>query len=200
MQLETVKTFEFDELSSEVQQQLIDDSRDSNVDYDWWDYTYDDFREACKLMGFTIDKIYFSGFSSQGDGACFTGTYQYKKGSVRSIKDFSPQCVEFNNAALDLYELQKPLFYQFHASVHQSGRYVHENTMHVETERLDGIWIQDGGDEAEAFLEICKTLARYLYKRLEAEYNHYRSDEYGRERLSELEVMYLKGGAEFFKE
>ena len=43
------------------------------LDYEWWDYIYDDFKETCEACSIRVDDISFSGFHSQGDGAGFAG-------------------------------------------------------------------------------------------------------------------------------
>jgi hypothetical protein len=53
--------------------ELITKYRDINVEYEWWDYTEHDFKQQMDKLGIEVDKIYFSGFWSQGDGACFEG-------------------------------------------------------------------------------------------------------------------------------
>lgn len=55
--------------------ELIEKYRYMNVDggYDWWESIEEDLRSDMDAIGFTVDKMYFSGFWSQGDGACFTG-------------------------------------------------------------------------------------------------------------------------------
>jgi len=40
--------------------------------FDWWDQTYEDWKQALEQIGFDNADISFSGFSSQGDGASFT--------------------------------------------------------------------------------------------------------------------------------
>jgi hypothetical protein len=52
---------------------LIERYREINVDHDWWDYHYDDFMAQMLRAGVQVDDIVFSGFWSQGDGACFDG-------------------------------------------------------------------------------------------------------------------------------
>lgn len=53
---------------------LLEKYRCINVDYDnWWDCIEADFVEEMKAVGVLVDKVYFSGFWSQGDGACFVG-------------------------------------------------------------------------------------------------------------------------------
>ena len=60
-------------LDKRRKEKLIDKHRDVNVDYEWWDYTHENFKEQMKEIGVHVEKIYFSGFYSQGDGACFDG-------------------------------------------------------------------------------------------------------------------------------
>jgi hypothetical protein len=40
---------------------------------DWFDYVYEDAKAEAKDYGFNIDEINFTGFWSQGDGACWRG-------------------------------------------------------------------------------------------------------------------------------
>jgi hypothetical protein len=42
-------------------------------DVEWWEYIFSDFEEDMSKHGVRVDQIYFSGFWSQGDGACFDG-------------------------------------------------------------------------------------------------------------------------------
>lgn len=45
-----------------------------NVDcIEWWDFLEVELRSDMAEIGFHVDKVFFSGFCSQGDGACFTG-------------------------------------------------------------------------------------------------------------------------------
>lgn len=46
------------------------------VDYKWWEFTVDAFREKAEALGFDIDadKITFSIHGGQGDGAAFAGS------------------------------------------------------------------------------------------------------------------------------
>jgi hypothetical protein len=46
--------------------------REGALDYEWWDTSYDMWKEALEQIGFSEPDISFSGFCSQGDGASFT--------------------------------------------------------------------------------------------------------------------------------
>jgi len=90
------KVYKFDELSETAKQAARDEFRKNGFGFDWWDSTYEDAEQVAEVLGIdikqraipthggrTIDEpaIYFSGFCSQGDGACFEGSYRYKTGS-----------------------------------------------------------------------------------------------------------------------
>lgn len=58
----TVKYYQFGELSDDVQSKVIDKMWDINVDYDWWESTYEDAeRVGLKLTGFDIERHYCHG-------------------------------------------------------------------------------------------------------------------------------------------
>lgn len=69
-------------LSKARQQELLDKYRDTNVDFDWWDFLYDDFESDLEELGIEVasdekrKEIYFSGFYCQGDGARFVATVE----------------------------------------------------------------------------------------------------------------------------
>jgi hypothetical protein len=42
-------------------------------DYEWWEYTYDWYKEQMLAHGVRVDDIEFSGFGSQGDYANWCG-------------------------------------------------------------------------------------------------------------------------------
>jgi hypothetical protein len=58
---------------SEIKDELIEKHWDINVDHDWYQYTYDEFKIEMQTKGITVDEMNFTGFYSQGDGASFTG-------------------------------------------------------------------------------------------------------------------------------
>ncbi|MDH3382194.1 MAG: hypothetical protein OEL54_05775 [Flavobacteriaceae bacterium] len=76
MRIEEREIFTFEELSIEAQEKAIEDTRDgsSYLDYDWFDSTKEDFEDFLETIGFNGVNSYFSGFWSQGDGACFDFT------------------------------------------------------------------------------------------------------------------------------
>lgn len=57
MKTRTIKIYEFDELPDKAKEKAIERFADVNVDYDWWEYIYEDARNVgLKLTGFGLDR------------------------------------------------------------------------------------------------------------------------------------------------
>jgi len=91
---------------------LIDRHRGINTDYEWWDSVYDFFTGDMRTIGIEVDEMYFRGFWSQGDGACFDG-------AVREWRKFLPAVdPNYNNPVLIAHA---SAFFSF--SCNRSGSY-----------------------------------------------------------------------------
>jgi hypothetical protein len=52
-----IKVYEFSELSEDAQQRVIRDLYDLNIDYNWWDFTYDDAKGiGLEITSFDFDR------------------------------------------------------------------------------------------------------------------------------------------------
>lgn len=140
-------------------------------DWQWWDASFDGFKQAAATMGIDIGDIRFSGFWSQGDGASFTGSYAYVKGAAAAIRREYPTETELHRIADALQRVQRSQFYQLSATVTQSGRYVHEMTMSVDVDRTDGV-DADLRDAVDTVTGAMRDLARWIYRALESEYEY----------------------------
>ena len=175
--MKTIETaiYSFDELSGGAKEKARKWYREGALDYDWYDCLFDDVKHVAGLMGIDIDNIYFSGFWSQGDGAMFTGSYSYRKGSVKAVKDYAPEDSDILSIARNLANIQKKYFYRLSASCKHRGHYYHENCMSVDVYD-DGRY--NATREAEdSIAEGLRDFARWIYRRLETEYECLTSDE-----------------------
>ena len=192
--MKTVETtvYTFDELTPEAQEVAINTNRDFNTHDGWHEFIYEDATECARLMGIDIDKIYFSGFWSQGDGACFEGQYQYAKGSLKAIKEFAPADTELHTIAQTLMGIQKKYFYSIRAYVKHRGHYYHERCTEINIECENG-YVSDTADNevSEAFRDFMK----WIYKRLETEYDALTSDEAVKEALIANEYDFNEDGS-----
>ena len=179
METRTYKVYKFSELDDDQKEKAIENFRDNNLDYDWWDNTTDDVITIGKLWGINIDKVYFSGFCSQGDGACFEGSFTYEKGSLKAVKDYASKDTELHNIIERWQGIQRKCFYVIKGSVKQSGHYMHENCTDFDVRFESDFSYADfySDDNEETVKEIVRDYMRWIYKRLESEYEYLQSDE-----------------------
>ena len=175
MRIMETKVWSFNELSDDAKEKAIANFRENNLGYEWWDCVYNDAKMIGALMGIDIDKIFFSGFASQGDGACFEGDYEYKKGSLKAVKEYAPKDTDLHDVAQRLFLAQKPAFYQLTASVKHRGHYSHENCTDITVSDKDDFTVSQ--DQDEEVREALRAFMQWIYTRLEAEYDYLQSDE-----------------------
>ena len=149
MRIVETPVYDFTELSDAAKDKARAWFRET-IDHDWWDSVYDDFEQICPILGVTLATrtvrlmgggtrqkpcIWFSGFWSQGDGACFEGRYAYAPRASLRIRDYAPQDTELHRIADALQALQRSNFYQLTASFRQTGRYSHAYAMTFDVDR-----------------------------------------------------------------
>ena len=182
--------FAFDELSDAAKEKAREWYRQGNLDDDWWDTVYSDFLAICEILGIVLKTrpvklmgggirrkpcIYFRGFCSQGDGASFeVEHYAYARGSVARIMAYAPNDDELHAIVRRLASIQRRNFYCLYARADRRGFYCHESSMHIDVRRDDA---EMTADAEEVVSEALRDLARWLYHRLEREYNYLQSDE-----------------------
>lgn len=195
-----VEVFKYGELSESAQQKAREWYIEC-MDYEWWDSVYELAIEDGYEKGFCIDKIYFSGFYSQGDGASWVGQVDVRQWLETHEKDsigLSAWC-----------QLIQEDVVTRHVKVDQiSSHYSHENTMRF-SDVLDDEGVEDDDlmqlpsifkgmpvhhlfdiiatdDDCpikttegltQAIEESAKAYARDIYQRLREEYEYLCSEE-----------------------
>ncbi len=172
-----------------VSLKTIDKHRHINVDgIDWWDSIYEMFKEDMNEQGIYVSNMYFSGFWSQGDGACFEG--HLDDVPLFLEKNFKPDEYPMIRKLLDSGGSLK-------FSTSHDGHYYHENCtrFYIEADRLEYCvdiptdfhqqvveqWDKELDNEIVDFekesVEIFKNHMRTLYRKLEKEYDYLVTDE-----------------------
>lgn len=195
----------FEALSRRAKDAILDEHRSYNIEdgLGWWDGVYENFISDMKEIGIEVAthpvrttrgtyeqrSIYFSGFWSQGDGACFEGhvddwTTFIKVAFPNDVEEYMPLWTEAEAGSPSL-------------SWTHSGRYYHENscTFHSEYDIENGfdqdtqplryvvrraiveyaeILVEKMFEEAEEFV---KGKMQELYKALEEEHDYLTSDD-----------------------
>ena len=148
-----------------------------------WEFVFEGAVQAANILGIDIDHrrgsrepaIYFSGFWSQGDGACFEGSYRYAKGATKKIREYAPQDKELHRIADELQNIQRRNFYKLCARMTHSGRYSHSGCMDVSVWHYDGLY-RDIGDAEDEVTQLMRDFADWIYDQLEKEYEYQCSD------------------------
>jgi len=205
----TKTIYKFDELSPEAQEKALDSYRENDLTYEWWESVYEMVEQAAKLIGIELNKksvplmnestrhdpaIYFSGFYSQGDGACFEGTYKYAKGAVAAIKKEFPTDETLHRIATDLQALQAREFYQLEAVVTHNDHYYHYNSVDIEVYRSDDQYRNLLEGSESGVTEALRSFCKWIYTSLQNEYEFLTSDEAVKESILANAVEFTEDG------
>ena len=206
----TVYTIE--ELSDPAKESVRAWYREICLDYEWYDFVYEDFGTICGILGIALrtspvrlygggtrekPHLFWTGFSSQGDGASFEGAYSHARDAAKGIRAHAPRDEELHRIADELQAAQRRNFWQLHTSIRTRGNYCHEYTMAIAVERDSPTWqpVTDGAEDT--VIEALRDLARWLYRHLRQEYEHLTSDAAIDETVAANEWTFTAGGEPF---
>lgn len=205
----TYQIFKYDELSDRAKETARQWFCSTAFNYSCdWEFVYEDAARMAEILGIGLRtrpvklmgggtrqglNIYFSGFWSQGDGACFEGTYHYKPGALKAIKAEAPQDEELQRIARELQAVQARHFYKLTASMSHSGHYSHSGCMDVSVEHSEDPY-RDIGDAEDDIRQLMRDFADWIYAQLEKEYNYQTSDEVVEEAILANEYTFDEDG------
>lgn len=175
------EVFKYSELSDAAKENARNWWRDASAGDSYFaEHIIGDAKTIAALMGWDIENIWYSGFSFQGDGACFTGSMEYKKGCAKNVKAYAPQDVELHRIATTWQELQRKRFYSLYVKVAHSGRYSNEYSVSFACEDSRDVYghlDDEDGAVHVAVAEIGRDFMHWIYKGLETAYDYANSDD-----------------------
>lgn len=204
--------YRLDELSDTAKDKARAWYREGGFDYDWYDAVYEDFQRIAEILGIRLKTrtarlrgggsrqepcIWFRGFWSQGDGACWEGFYSYCRNASAAIRAYAPQDEMLHGIADALQDAQRRNFYQLRADVGHRGHYYHEYCMNIAVERASPNGQDMTADAEDVVAEALRDLARWLYRQLEREYDYLSSDEVVDETILANGHTFTEGGLRF---
>lgn len=183
--------YEFDELGGKAKERAREWWREGALDHEWWAPTYEDAKAVLARAGFTIKDIFFSGFSSQGDGACFNGTwYAEDVKPTEEMKEYAPKDEELHRLAREAEEI-KAKYPEASTSIKHHGFYYHRFCTEIEVDA--GVGLEDAGK----IRELARDAMLWIYQRLEAEYDYQMSEESCDESIRANEYTFTTEGKRF---
>jgi hypothetical protein len=193
----TITVFQFDELNDKAKEKARNWYRSTNAsDTSWSDGVIEDAKNVFAHCGFDIKDIYCRGFWSQGDGACFAGTWNAENVNVAALKSDCPIDVELHRI-VDAIALIANRFPRAKLSVKQSGHYVHENCTEFDiTLDTDDEDLYDGY-AYNILKQLSKDCMRWIYKSLESSHDEYNSDEVVDENIVANEYEFRVDGSRY---
>ncbi len=189
MKQNIVMSYSINELSEENRNKAIEKLIDLNVDYEWWDSIKENFMEDMETIGYHVSNIYFSGFYSQGDGACFEANVNILNYLTKNkLKTKYRKLTEYVKDTGDCIDIE------------QAGRYYHEKSMSF----TDTFSSTDSKKLADQMTEIIERIeqeaedkAKELYKTLEKKYEYLTSTEAIVETIEANEYEFTEKGELF---
>lgn len=179
---------------------LLDKYRYINVEFDnWWDCVEADFTEDMKKIGVHVDKLYFSGFWSQGDGACFVGALSNALTYLdHHHKDQFPMIRKLleHGGEVRAYSTRRGNYYHSNSVTVGAESDTFYNVMDQPTEfhtavveQWDEALTKEMADFENVISDQWRTYMDDVYRKLEAEYDYLTSDEAVWETLEANELI-----------
>ncbi len=222
MRIKHTKVYQYNELSDEAKEKARDWYRKGNCEDNYWsEGVIDQAEEIAVMLGLDICQtpyktmggetrykatIYWSGFWSQGDGACFEGTWDASKVQADKLKAEYPQDKELHRIVDGLAEIAKE-YPEGSFSVKHTGHYSHshstsfnvglpntqEDELEYDSPEFKLLQIKLGEDE-ETLIELARDFMNWIYRQLEKEWDYQNSDEQVEESIRANEYEFLETG------
>lgn len=187
-----VNLYKFKELPEKIQEKVLNKNRYIETENNWDDYILEEETENLKKYGFLDCKIHYTGFCSQGDGACFdcsdfdidllinnSDLSQKEKNQLKKIKDY---------LNINIYKKS-----HLHHYYHKKTRYIEIefcNNSDKEYSKIKKLIEKFEKDIEQTRLNLCYE----IYKKLENEYENIISDEYIADLLVNEECEFTENG------
>lgn len=194
MRTETIvrNLFQFEELSDKAKEKARDWYREGLHDAYEFDHTLNDAKEMAQFLGIEIEEVIWSGFSSQGDGARFIGSYKYAENALKDIFENAPKDIVLHKIALEMEQIQLRNDFSLSAKVTGNDRYANSGNAEFD------VWENDDDyptDEAENEIkEVLKDFMNWIYKQLDLQNDFINSNEAIDENIINNEYEFLESG------
>jgi hypothetical protein len=177
--------YQSNEELEQLKDELIEKYRGINTDYDWWDCVYEDTKIEMETKGINVYDINFSGFYSQGDGACFIGRIDMEKFLKAHQLEQKYMAATFFAGQGELWATldQGNSRYYHEQTVSASlvvdsyNNYEEDSTRYQVYETMQKVLDDEWKDLEDDVNNICRGYMQDLYRKLRDEHDYLTSDE-----------------------
>jgi hypothetical protein len=219
MRIIETKAYQYAELSDKAKEKARDWYRNASAGDSYWsESVIEDAATVAGFLGVTLRThdvplhgggtrrdpcIFFSGFWSQGDGACFEGSWSAKDVNLAALKGYAPTDKTLTQICTALADIAAE-YPDASATIKHSGHYYHSGCMDVEA--YSGIYADDDDNETpsaqdrdNAFPDNevrgeLRRFADWIYRQLQAGYEYQNSDEQVAETIIVNEYEFTENG------
>ena len=189
----TIDTYTFDELDDAAKERAREWWRRVGEGDDFWsEWPLDDAKAVLKLIGFTIDRIYYSGFWSQGDGACFEGAWSAANVNATALKAYAPVDKELHRIAdaVQAFAVRYPGAF---LTVKHRGHYYHQYETVFTVQAFDNEDNEIDVDE-QPIIDAARDAMEWIYRQLKATYEYKDADAQVDDTIRANEYEFTKEG------
>jgi len=183
---------------SELSEKAKEKAKEWLTSGDYWSGTnaIECYKEILPHLGIEVDHIYFSGFWSQGDGACFVGRWRAKDlVDQKAWRKMKWGCEELTRIR-DQLSMVKQMYRRAFAVVTHTGHYNHENSVSIDVELDEENGVSNPEIE-KRLTELLRDVMRWIYDGLEKDYEYNHSEEVIAEMMDANDYTFDEDG-EFF--
>lgn len=193
--------YTYDELSDEAKARARDWWREASAGDNWFsEAVIEDAATIAPMLGVDLHyrtarlygggtrqkpAIYWAGFYSQGDGACFEGSFDGDKVNPTGLREHAPQDSELQRIADGLAQARGMT-----ATIRHTGHYSHEHSVTFD-------WDYDeskAGATEEDIEDLLRDFMRWIYRALEREYEYVMGNECVAETIEANEYEFDESG------
>lgn len=214
--------YTYNELAPEAQEKARNWYREASAEDDYSEHVIENFADLCDMLGLDIRQtrkarmngetfyapvVYWSGFNSQGDGACFDGAWRADILKPGKVAEEYPNDDELQRIAC-VFERGAEAYPGARFTVVHRRHYYHPGCTsfdfdmnppedHDDIARSATEWAAIRSRDAlteEELRDAARDLMGWLYKALEEEYNYQNSDEVVAETIIANEYEFTESG------
>jgi hypothetical protein len=185
METKKINVYSFEELKPEIQEKVLNNFREINTNYDWYEFIFENFKEEFKEYGLSFESLNFDLYRRE---------ISFNKLDVDNLNLFLNKILPIDNKIL--LSLSNFKDFDYYYNIDDNGNFIIDD--YDEEDLNQKVTIEDLKLIEDTATEFLKDKLREMLKYLDDEYNYLLSDESIKETIECNEYKFLKDGRQFY--